>query len=72
MEQTLSNISSNRRLHLEDMIVKVQCLICGKPMRFDRKVAKVIHYYDPPQVTEMLKFVCVTPDCDNELIVEGS
>ena len=52
--------------------VRVQCLICGKPMFEERTVARVTHQYNPEMVTDLIRFVCRTPDCGNEVIVEGS
>lgn len=52
--------------------VTVDCLMCGAPMMAGRTVARVVHHYDPPQVTDMIRFVCHTADCGNEVTVEGS
>jgi hypothetical protein len=54
------------------IVVSVVCAACGSQMVRDRTIATVTHHYDPPQVTDLIRFVCPTPDCGTEAIVEGS
>lgn len=48
---------------------RVRCLGCGRDMRRDRGVAVAYHTRVAPTIH--LRFVCDTPDCGNELVVEA-
>jgi predicted RNA-binding Zn-ribbon protein involved in translation (DUF1610 family) len=51
----------------------VVCLQCGAAMRIDRPVARVTHHTSRGRIlTDLIRFVCDTPDCGNEVIVEGT
>jgi hypothetical protein len=54
------------------IIATVRCLLCDAEMVPDQAVARVTHHYDPPTVTDLVRFRCHTPDCGNEVIVEGT
>lgn len=55
-------------------VVKVVCLICNRPMYHERSLAQVTHIYDDGSVsnTILIKCICRTPDCGNEVVVEDN
>ena len=54
-------------------LMKVDCLWCGKAMVNQGEKARTHHKYDSGIVLTVLwLFRCETPDCGNEVVVEGS
>lgn len=50
----------------------VTCLICNCEMVLQRPVARVVHHYIGGVTTDLLLYVCLTPDCDNRVVVEAT
>jgi hypothetical protein len=51
---------------------KVTCLICEREMVLKYAVARVVHHYPQEMTTDLLLYVCITPDCGNQVVVEAT